>query len=86
MLCSLKIAARLLIAFGFMIMIIGGLCGFAIYPGQVTQQTSGDVPRNIRNGTVGESIKTNLYKARFLVWKHLGSGTEYPPKLKQIKE
>ena len=74
MLSNLKIAARLLVGFGLMMLIISGLSGFAIYSGQVTQQTFGDVLRIANNETVDERIEKNLYKARFLVWKYMGTG------------
>ena len=74
MLSNLRIAARLLVGFGLLMLIIGGLSAFAIYSGKFTESTVADVVRIKGNETVDERVEKNLYRTRFLVWRYLATG------------
>ena len=74
MLGNLKIAARLLVGFGLMMIIISGLSGFAVYSGKVTGATFVDVVRITGNETLDERVEKRLYQARFFTWKYLATG------------
>ncbi|MFA6280150.1 MAG: bacteriohemerythrin [Bdellovibrionales bacterium] len=74
MLSRLKIAARLMLSFGLLNLMIAGLNGYTIYQGQGTQALVEATLRTSKNENQMNVAKAALYKARMNIWAYLASG------------
>lgn len=74
MLSRLKIAARLMISFGLLNILITGLNGYTIYNGQGTQELVDATLRAAKNENKMNVVQSQLNSARMYVWAYLASG------------
>ncbi|MBV8536362.1 MAG: methyl-accepting chemotaxis protein, partial [Alphaproteobacteria bacterium] len=71
MLNNLKIASRLLIGFGLLVLIIAGLSSYSVYSARDTRDVLGKVVRFQRNETVTERALKRIQEGRLYVWMAL---------------
>ena len=76
MLKNFKIAARLLMGFGVLIILIASLSGFSVYSGRETADSFSLVKRAYENAIVDQRMEKNLYVARMNVFAALATGDE----------
>jgi methyl-accepting chemotaxis protein len=74
MLKKMKIAARLFLAFGLLMLLLAGLGGLSIFSGETTKSAIADIVRFKSNETLAERVEKRLFQARFLNWKYIGTG------------
>jgi len=74
MLNKMKIAARLFLGFGALMLLLAGLGGLSIYMGETSESAFADVVRFKSNETLGERAEKRVFQARFLTWKFLATG------------
>ncbi len=76
MLSRLKIAARLMLSFGLLNLMIAGLNGYTIYEGQGTQKLVDATLRGAQNENRMNVANASFYKARMNFWAYRASGDE----------
>ena len=76
MFSQLKIAARLMVSFGLLNLMIAGLNGYTIVEGQGTKEQISATLRAAKNETKVYMLMENMYKARMAVWGYLATGDE----------
>ena len=74
MLGNLKIASRLLVGFGLLMLIIAAQSGLSIYSGKSTEQAFTDVIRAKANEAKEKAIQEQIYQARTWNWRYLATG------------
>ncbi|MFA4846296.1 MAG: HAMP domain-containing protein, partial [Patescibacteria group bacterium] len=74
MLARLKIAARLIVSFGLLNIMITCLNAYTIYQGQGTQELVDATLRAANNENKINSVQTNLYQARMNAWARMATG------------
>jgi len=74
MFINLKIASRLLIGFGLLMILIGGLSGYTVFSSQATKSDLANVLRLKGNELLDEKVERQIYQARYGVWKYLAVG------------
>ena len=74
MLGDLKIASRLLVGFGVLILIIGAQGGLSFYSGKSTEETFVGVIRAKANEAQEKTVQEQVYKARTFIWRYLATG------------
>ena len=84
MFSQLKIAARLMVSFGLLNLMIAGLNGYTIVQGKGTQEQISSTLRAAKNETKVYMLMENLYRARMNMWAFLALGDE--AKLKERQE
>ena len=84
MLDRLKIASRLMMAFGVLVLLIAGLTGTAIYSGKMTAEACGSATRRLNSESGVERIEKRMFQARMNVYRALATGNEDAwPKLEE---
>ena len=76
MLKNIKIAARLLIGFGAMMLLISVLGIFAVYSGKATDESVTTLIRVKGDEVLDERVEKRFYQARYYVWRYLATGNE----------
>jgi methyl-accepting chemotaxis protein len=76
MLSKLKIATRLLLGFGAMMLLIGILGIFSIYSGKATGGSVADLVRIKNDEVLDQRVEKSVYQARFRLWSYLATGNE----------
>ncbi|HAX91095.1 MAG TPA: methyl-accepting chemotaxis protein, partial [Rhodospirillaceae bacterium] len=76
MLARLKIAARLMLSFGLLNLMIAGLNGYTIVQGQGTQDLVDATLRAAKNEDKINSVQADLYTARMNIWAMLATGED----------
>lgn len=74
MFSRLKIAARLMVSFGLLNLVIAGVNGYTIVQGEGTQKLVDATLRATKNESKAMRSMEALYKARMGVWAYLASG------------
>ena len=72
----MKIAARLMMGFGVLVLLIAGLSGTAIYSGQLTASACGDATRRVNSESGVERVEKRVFQARMDVFQALATGDE----------
>jgi len=75
MLSKLKIAARLMVSFGLLNLMIAGLNGYTIMQGAETQQLVGATLRAAKNEGKMHIVLENFFEVRMNIWSYLASGS-----------
>lgn len=88
MFARLKIAARLMVSFGLLNLLITGLNAFTIYQGKGTEELLEATLRAAKNEVKIVSVHEELYKARMNIWSYLtlGSPDRWDAAMKALKE
>jgi methyl-accepting chemotaxis protein len=73
MLNNLKIASRLLIGFGVLVVLIASLSGYAIYSGKVSSEALDNALRLVGNETLVQRIEKRIFQGRMLIWMTLAT-------------
>ena len=76
MLKNFKIAARLLIGFGAMMLLIAIIDASAIYSGRATERSVSDMIRMKGDEVLDERIEKRFNLARYFIWRYLAAGNE----------
>jgi methyl-accepting chemotaxis protein len=76
MLARMKIASRLLIGFGLLVIIITGLSGFSVYSSRDSKGTFESVSRRKNDEVITERVEKRIFEARMGVWMALATGDE----------
>ena len=74
MLHRMKIASRLLMGFGILVLLIAGLMGTAIYSGRLTSVACSDATRRLTSESGVERIEKRMFQARMDVFQALATG------------
>ena len=74
MLNNMKIATRLLIGFGIMVLMVAGLSGYAIYSGHSSSAAMDNTVQQLGNETLIQRAEKRLYVARMHVFAALATG------------
>jgi len=73
---KLKIASRLFLGFGALMVLISLLTGYWLYSGEETKTAFNFVIRFKTNEALDQQAEKQLFQTRFLVWKYLATGEE----------
>ena len=73
---NVKIAARLLIGFGLMMLLISMLGAFSVYSGKSTEGSVADLIRMKGDEVLDERVEKRIYQARYYTWRYLATGNE----------
>jgi methyl-accepting chemotaxis protein len=76
MLARMKIASRLMIGFGLLVIIITGLSGFSVYSSRDSKGTFESVSRRKNDEVITERVEKRIFEARMGVWMALATGDE----------
>jgi len=76
MLKNVRIAARLLIGFGAMMLLISILGAFAVYSGRATDESVTALIRMKGDEVLDERVEKRFYQVRFYIWRYLATGSE----------
>jgi len=76
MLNHLKIAARLLIGFGFLMLIVAGLSGLSMYTSRSALERFSNTARLVGNQVVEQRIEISAALARLALWQTLADGNQ----------
>ena len=71
---KMKIASRLMMGFGVLVLLIAGLTGMAVYSGQLTSSACGDATRRLNSESGVERIEKRLFQARMDAFQALATG------------
>ena len=74
LLSHLKIAYRLLLGFGVLMLLIAGLCGFLVYTGRSADASVTELLRLKGDEVLDQSVGTSVYKARYALWRYMATG------------
>ncbi len=73
MLNNMKIASRLLIGFGVLVLLIASLSGYAIYSGKVSSVALDNALRLVGNETLVQRIEKRVFQGRLYIWMSLAT-------------
>jgi len=73
MLNNMKIASRLLIGFGILVLLIASLSGYAIYSGKVSDEAFSNAVRLVGNETLVQRIEKRIFQGRMYIWMTLAT-------------
>jgi len=73
MLNNMKIASRLLIGFGILVLLIASLSGYAIYSGKVSDEAFINAVRLVNNETLVQRIEKRVFQGRMYIWMTLAT-------------
>ena len=73
---GMKIAARLMMGFGILVLLIAGLSAMSIYSGALTETASADATRRVTSESGVERIEKRLFQARMDAFAALATGDE----------
>jgi len=76
MLSRLRIATRLFLGFGAILLILAGVNGYSVMTGRIAATGFTEVTRHKGNEIDDERFERRLYQARFLLWKFMATGDE----------
>ncbi|WP_052473306.1 methyl-accepting chemotaxis protein [Paramagnetospirillum magnetotacticum] len=76
MLGNLRIAARLMVGFGLLVLLIAGLSGYGIYSGKATEKAFSRAIRLVSNQALVEQIEKEMFQGRMRIWAALATGDE----------
>jgi methyl-accepting chemotaxis protein len=76
MLSNLKIAARLMIGFGALLVLIVGLSGYSVISGRTSEGALAFVVRQESNDATDERIGKGMNEARYQIWMALATGDD----------
>jgi methyl-accepting chemotaxis protein len=71
---KMKIAARLLVGFGVLMLLLAGIAGFSVYSGQSSQQAVADLMRIKSNEVLEQQVEKEIYLGRLHFWRLLARG------------
>ena len=73
---NLKIAARLLMGFGILVVLIAGLTANSVYSGSVMAELMGDVKRSNFDAVLDQKAEKGLYVARMWAWSAMATNDQ----------
>ena len=76
MLNNMKIASRLMIGFGVLVLLIAGLSGYAIYSGKVSSAALDNALRLVGNETLVQRVEKRIFQGRMFIWVTQATGDE----------
>ncbi|BAE49067.1 Methyl-accepting chemotaxis protein [Paramagnetospirillum magneticum AMB-1] len=76
MLGNLRIAARLMVGFGVLVLLIAGLSGYGVYSGSNTGKAFARAVRLVSNQAMVEKLEKEIFQGRMLVWVALATGED----------
>ncbi|BAE52494.1 methyl-accepting chemotaxis protein [Paramagnetospirillum magneticum] len=71
---NLKIAARLMVGFGLLVVLIASLSGYAVHSGRANLESVGNVFSFLDNGALMERIDKRMFSGRMQLWIALATG------------
>jgi methyl-accepting chemotaxis protein len=76
MITQMKITAKLMFAFGALVLMIAGLSALAVYSGHSTANSFSLVKRVTENEVIVETIEKKLFQSRMEIWTAMATGEE----------
>ena len=73
---NMKIAARLLMGFGILVILIAGLTANSVYSGSVLAELMGDVKRSNMDAVLDQKAEKQLYVARMFAWSAMATNDQ----------